>query len=124
MSRVNRACHSAGVYRHGGRLTSTAEDLAVISNPGSALPRPGLFDEVRRGLRVKHYSLRTEQGYLYWIRRHIQSNRRRHPRELGGTKIERFLSDLVQRHQVAPNTQNQVLTALLFLYREGLALDR
>ena len=45
-----------------------AKDLAVISNPASATPRPKLFDEVRRRLRVKHYSLRTEQAYLYWIR--------------------------------------------------------
>ena len=80
----------------------TAEDLAVINNPGSATPRPRLFDEVRRRLRVKHYSLRTEQAYLYWIRRYIQNNGRRHPRELGGKEIEHFLSDLAQRHRVAP----------------------
>ena len=71
----------AGVYRHGGPLTPTAEDTAVISNLGSTLPRPRLFDEVRRRLRVKHYSLRTGPAYLYWIRRHIQINGRRHPRE-------------------------------------------
>ena len=101
----------------------TGEDLAVISNPGSVSPRPRLFDEVRRRLRVKHYSLRTEQAYLYWIRRYIQSNGRRHPRELGGTEIESFLSDLAERQRVAPSTQNQALAALLFLYREVLALD-
>jgi len=101
----------------------TAEDLAVISNPEPVPPKPRLFDEVRRRLRVKHYSLRTEQAYLYWIRRYIQINGRRHPRELGGTEIERFLSDLAQRHRVAPSTQNQALAALLFLYREVLALD-
>jgi integron integrase len=100
-----------------------AENLAVISNPESATPRPRLFDEVRRRLRVKHYSLRTEQAYLYWIRRYIQSNGRRHPRELGGNEIESFLSDLAQRQRVAPSTQNQALAALLFLYREVLALD-
>lgn len=99
------------------------EDVAVISKSGSAPPRPRLFDEVRRRLRLKHYSLRTEQAYLYWIRRYIQANDRRHPRELGGTEIERFLSDLAQRHQVAPSTQNQTLAALLFLYREVLAVD-
>ena len=62
----------------------TAEDLAVINNPRSAPPRPRQFDEIRRRLRVKHYSLRSEQAYLYWIRRYIQINGRRHPRELGG----------------------------------------
>lgn len=101
----------------------TAEDVAVISNPGSVSPRPRLLDEVRRRLRVKHYSLRTEQAYVYWIRRYIQINGRRHPRELGGKEIEYFLSDLAQRHRVAPSTQNQALAALLFLYREVLALD-
>ena len=79
----------------------TTEDIAVISKPGFTPPRPRLFDEVRRRLRVKHYSLRTEQAYL-WIRRYIQNNGRRHPRELGGKEIEHFLSDLAQRHRVAP----------------------
>jgi len=54
-----------------------AKDLGVISNPESAIPRPGLFNEARRRLRLKHYSLRTEQAYLYWIRRCIESNDRR-----------------------------------------------
>ena len=54
---------------------------------------------------------------------YIQINGRQHPRELGGTEIEYFLSDLVQRHQVAPSTQNQALAAPLFLYREVLALN-
>ena len=73
---------------------------------------------------MKHYSLRTEPAYLYRIRRYILINGRRHPRELGGTEREYFLGDLVQRHQVAPSTQNRALAALLFLYRKVLALDR
>jgi len=69
----------------------TAEDLAAISNPDSVSPRPRQFDEVRRRLRVKHYSLRTEQPYLDWIRRHMQINGGRHPRELGGiVKIRNY----------------------------------
>ena len=82
-----------------------------------------LLDEVRRRLRLKHYSLRTEQAYLYWIRRYIRYNGLRHPRELGGAEVERFLSDLATRARVAPSTQNQALAALLFLYREVLALQ-
>jgi integron integrase len=82
-----------------------------------------LLDEVRRRLRLKHYSLRTEQAYLYWIRRYIRANGMRHPRELGGAVVERFLSDLARRDRVAPSTQNQALAALLFLYREVLAQD-
>lgn len=85
--------------------------------------RPRLFDEVRRRLRLKHYSLRTEQAYLYWIRRYIRANVPHHPRELGGTHVERFLSDLTRLHRVAPSTQNQALAALLFLYREVLLLE-
>ncbi len=96
---------------------------AAISNPPNSPPRPRLFDEVRRRLRLKHYSLRTEQAYLYWIRRYIQTNGRRHPREMGGKEVEHFLSELARRYQVAPSTQNQALSALLFLYREVLAID-
>ena len=78
----------------------TAEGLAVISNPGSVPPRLRLFDEVRRRLRVKHCILRTEQAYLYWIRRYIQANGRRHPRELGGTEVENFYMHVLNRGTV------------------------
>lgn len=81
----------------------------VISHHGHAPPRPRLLEEVRRGLRLKHYSLRTEQAYPYWIRRHIRDNELRHPRESGGVEVERFLSDLAMRDRVAPSTQNQAL---------------
>lgn len=99
------------------------DDPAVISSQAPASPRPMLLDEVRRILRLKHYSLRTEQAYLYWIRRYIRANGMRHPREPGGAVVERFLSDLARRDRVAPSTQNQALAALLFLYREVLAQD-
>jgi len=84
--------------------------------------RPRLLDEVRRRLRLKHYSLKTERPYLYWIRRCIHANGRRHPRELDGVAVERFLSLLATRDQVAASTQNQALSALLFLYREVLGI--
>jgi integron integrase len=74
-------------------------------------------------LRVKHYSLRTEQAYVGWIRRFILANGRRHPREMGGPDVERFLSSLAVRARVAASTQNQALSALLFLYREVLSVD-
>ena len=85
--------------------------------------RPRLLDEVRSRLRLKHYSLRTEQAYLYWIRRYIRANGRRHPRELDGVAVERFLTRLAVEDRVAPSTQNQALSALLFLYREVLGVD-
>lgn len=84
--------------------------------------RPRLLDEVRCRLRLKHYSLKTERAYLYWIRRYIHANGRRHPRELDGVAVERFLSLLATRDRVASSTQNQALSALLFLYREVLGI--
>jgi len=89
-----------------------------------AVPRPArLMDEVRRCLRLKHYSLRTEQAYTGWIRRFILANGKRHPREMGGPEVERFLSSLAVQGRVAASTQNQALSALLFLYRQVLAVD-
>ena len=85
--------------------------------------RPRLLDAVRGRLRLKHYSVRTEQAYVYWIRRYIHANGRRHPRELDGAAVERFLSQLATRDKVAPSTQNQALAALLFLYREVLGIQ-
>ncbi len=79
-----------------------------------------LFDRIRRRLRVKHYSRRTEQAYVGWIRRFILANDKRHPRELGGPEVEAFLSSLASERNVAAGTQNQALAALLFLYREVL----
>lgn len=90
---------------------------------GSGARAPRLLDEVRRCLRVRHYSIRTETVYVGWIRRFIQANHRRHPRELGGREVEAFLSLLAVRGQVAASTQNQALSALLFLYREVLKQD-
>jgi integron integrase len=80
------------------------------------------LDEVRRKLRVKHYSLRTEQAYVGWIRRFILANGKRHPRELGADEVEAFLSGLATDGEVAAATQNQALSALLYLYREVLRL--
>ncbi len=85
--------------------------------------QPRLLAEVRRRLRLKHYSLRTEQAYVAWIRRFILSNGKRHPRSMGAAEVERFLSDLAVHGHVAAGTQNQALSALLFLYREVLAVD-
>jgi integron integrase len=81
-----------------------------------------LLDEVRNRLRLKHYSLRTEKVYVYWIRRYILENGKTHPRELGGLAVEAFLSKLATKDQVSASTQNQALSALLFLYREVLGI--
>lgn len=84
---------------------------------------PRLLDEVRRVLRMKHYSLRTEQVYVGWIRRFILANDKRHPRDMGAAEVEQFLSQLAVQGQVAANTQNQALSALLFLYRAVLQVQ-
>jgi len=84
---------------------------------------PRLLDDVRRVLRVKHYSLRTEQVYVGWIRRFILANGKRHPRDMGAAEVEAFLSQLAVQSKVAASTQNQALSALLFLYREVLGIE-
>ncbi|MFL6587943.1 MAG: integron integrase [Luteimonas sp.] len=82
-----------------------------------------LIDVVRARLRTKHYSLRTEQVYVGWILRFIRFHARRHPRDMGAPEVEAFLSALAVQGRVAASTQNQALSALLFLYREVLAVD-
>jgi integron integrase len=84
---------------------------------------PRLLDQVRARLRLKHYSLRTEQAYVGWVRRFILANDKRHPRDMGVAEVEGFLSTLATRGQVAAGTQNQALSALLFLYREVLSIE-
>lgn len=86
----------------------------------TSLAKPKLLDQVRDRIRTKHYSLRTEQAYLGWIRRFILFHGKRHPAELGAPEVEAFLSHLAVDGQVAAATQNQALAALLFLYREVL----
>ena len=90
------------------------------SDAPCAAQAPRLLDQVRSRLRVKHYSIRTEDQYVYWIRRFILFHRKRHPRDMGAAEVEAFLSDLAVNGRVSAATQNQALSALLFLYREVL----
>ena len=94
--------------------------VAGVTAPRGA---PRLMQRVRERLRLKHYSLRTEQAYLGWVRRFILANGKRHPKEMGAAEAERFLTSLAVDRNVAAGTQNQALAALLFLYREVLDLD-
>lgn len=80
-----------------------------------------LVAAVRDAIRRKHYSLRTEESYVQWIRRFVQFHGRRHPRSLGADEVSAFLNHLVSSREVAAATQNKALSALLFLYREVLA---
>lgn len=82
-----------------------------------------LLDRMRRVLRTGHYSYRTEQAYVHWVRRFIRFHGLRHPRELGKADIEAFLSHLAVDRHVAPSTQNLALNGILFLYLKVLELE-
>jgi site-specific recombinase XerD len=85
-----------------------------------------LYDRVVEVLRVRHYSRRTEEAYVHWIRRYIQFHQHRHPRQLAESEVNRFLTHLAVKEHVAASTQNQALSAILFLYEHVLEkpLDR
>lgn len=82
-----------------------------------------LLDVVRNKIRVRHYSIRTEEAYIGWIRRYILFNNKRHPRDMGRAEVEAFLTHLAVHGNVAASTQNQAFNALLFLYREVLNME-
>lgn len=96
---------------------------AVTPFPGTILgqpQQPRLLDRVRIAIRTRHYSLRTEEAYVGWIRRYIFFHKKRHPAEMGEGEINAFLSHLAVKGRVSASTQNQALCALLFLYRHVL----
>ena len=82
-----------------------------------------LLDRLREQLRYMHYSLRTEQNYIYWIRWYIRWHGLRHPKDLGGKEVQAFLSMLANERKVSPSTHRQALSALLFLYKQVLGLE-
>jgi len=84
---------------------------------------PKLLDQVRQAIRRKHYSIRTEDAYVNWIRRFILFHNKRHPDQMGKLEIESFLTDLAINGKVAASTQNQAFSALLFLYKEVLQIE-
>lgn len=84
---------------------------------------PGLLDQVRQAIRTRHYSFRTEEAYIGWIRRFVQFNHQRDPVEMGAAEVSRFLTLLAVDRQVAASTQNQALAAILFLYKDVLDRD-
>ena len=100
-------------------------DLPVSPAVGAQpTPRPPkLLERLRVHLRTRHYSLRTEAAYVDWVRRFILFHDKRHPQDMGPAEVEAFLSHLAVDRQVAASTQNQALSALLFLYREVLNVE-
>jgi len=97
-------------------------DYAPVSSGITQGQPPRLLEQVRRQIRVLHYSRRTEQAYVGWIRRFILANGKRHPREMGADEVAAFLTALAMDGNVAAATQNQALSALLFLYRHVLGV--
>jgi site-specific recombinase XerD len=97
-----------------------------MKNMPSRLPavaphnKPKLLDQVRDVIRRKHFSIRTEQSYVDWIRRFILFHNKRHPREMAEAEVTEFLTHLARDGRVAASTQNQALSALLFLYKQVL----
>lgn len=97
--------------------------MDVSSKSASAVHPPSPFlERVRSAIRVRHYSIRTEQAYLDWTRRFIHFHGRRHPERMGEAEVAAFLGHLAVVRKVAPATQNQALNALVFLY--SAVLDR
>ena len=107
-------------------LPAGGEGLAASSIQGHGLPespKPRLLDRVRQALRARHLSRRTEEAYVVWIRRFIVFHDKRHPAEMGAAEVAKFLTSLAVDGQVAASTQNQALSALLFLYKDVLEVD-
>ena len=94
--------------------------------PGSSpesKPNPRLIEQVRNVMRLKHYSIRTERTYWDWIERFIRFHSMRHPAQMGETEVSAFLTYLAREGNVSASTQNQALSALLFLYKQVLKQD-
>ena len=103
--------------------TFPAKAAFVIANPKSKL-----LDQMSEVLRVKHYSMRTEETYVQWVRRFLKFHRDqagawKHPRELGATDVVAFLNHLAKAQHVAAATQNQALNAIVFLYSQVLGVE-
>jgi integron integrase len=106
-----------------GEIMEEPMTLGNRMNSETVRPKMRLLDSVRETIRRKHYSLRTESTYIDWIKRYILFHRKRHPAEMGAPEMEQFLNYLAVQKKVAASTQNQALSALVFLYREVLRKD-
>ncbi len=112
--------------------TSRGREGGAVQSPSAALPltplppvgqQQRLLDALRERLRYMHYSLRTEEAYVYWVRGFVRWSGLRHPRELGAAEVQAYLVMLANERRVAAATHRQALSALLFLYREVLGVD-
>jgi hypothetical protein len=103
---------------------ATINDPSVFVPPASAAgSRPKLLDLMRERIRAQHYRLRTEQAYVHWAKRYRLFHSKRHPKDMGAAEVEVFLSHLANAGRVSASPQQQALSALLFLYKEVLAIE-
>ena len=105
-----------------GRTFSLVRDQG-IEYSASGHRKGKLLDQMRQALRSRHYSRRTEQTYCLWVKRFVQFHSLRHPAEMGEPEINTFLTHLAVKEKVSASTQNQALSALLFLYRHVLGRE-
>ena len=97
--------------------------MSSITSFVEPVSAPRLLEQVRARIRFKHYSIRTEQAYVDWIKRFIRHYGKQHPRDMGAREVEAFLSHLAVAGRVSASTQNQAKSALLFLYKEVLGTE-
>ena len=99
--------------------TQSRQPVPINGHPA----RPRLLTRVRESIRLRHMSPKTEKAYVHWIRRFILFHHKRHPNKMAEEEVTAFLTHLATERRVSASTQNQALSALLFLYREVLARD-
>ena len=104
-------------------ITPYINYLFAHKNSEGIMTPKKILDMVVEKVRVKHYSIRTEQAYVYWAKKFILFHNKKHPRIMGGKEINKFLSHLAVEKNVAASTQNQALNAIIFLYKEVLNID-
>ncbi|MDZ4344613.1 MAG: integron integrase [Candidatus Binatia bacterium] len=105
------------------QIVPDGRQTAPAVSPAPNLPKPKLLDQVREAIRMRHYSPKTEDSYVHWIKRFIFFHNKRHPAEMAEPEIARFLSNLATESRVSGSTQNQALNALLFLYHQVLGKE-
>ena len=103
-------------------MSNTPKPTSLQSIPPAAQGKK-LLDQYSESLRNRHYSLRTEKTYISWVRQYILHHDKRHPREMGVTEINAFITYLVNRKTISASTQNQAISAILFLYRSVLNIE-
>src|SRR5919109_4769319 len=112
----------AKIYRLNRERTAASRPALTASAPASTA-KPKLLDQIRHAIRIRHYSPKTEETYVHWVKRFIFFHNKRHPVEMAEPEIGRFLSSLATESKVSGSTQNQALNALLFLYHQVLGKE-